>query len=801
MNTVFKCCILIFFFVNGYTQSGPSNRLYKIWDDKPSSNRGSDYSQILARGYPYDKDWEGGSYPIGNGYMGANIFGRTDVERIQLSDKTMAIIGPYDRGGTTSLNELYLDMHHYNVQNYKRTLNLNDALLNVEYVHNGVAYTREYFASYPDNVIALKLSANKKESISFTLRGEIPYLRGKNETNTRMGLIHSKDGLLLLSGNVPLFSLNYETQIRILNDGGQIYTPQDNPQAGVRVENANSVIILIAAGTNYELISHVFLEKDYDKKLNPNLYPHDMVSKKLESAIQLGYEGLKNRHLDDYHQIFTRARITLSNEIPEMTTRDLLEIYKKGNKYPFLEELMFNFGKYLLISSSRKGTLPANLQGVWTQYAVTPWSGGYWHNINVQMNYWGAFNTNMVETFIPYIEYFKAYLPQARKNATEYIKKINKANLSGKDDENGWAIGTGANAYYVPAPGGHSGPGTGGFTTKLLWDYYEFTRDTAYLREIAYPALLEMSIFLSKTLKPSDNGLLLVAPSASPEIRVRDEQGKFTGDHYITTGTTFDQGFVWETYNDLLKAAAILDKKDAFIQAAKEQITRLDPILIGGSGQLKEFREEKMYGEIGDPKHRHISHICPLYPGTLINSSKPDWMNAASYVLEQRGNKTMGWALMHRMCAWARLKKGEQARDAFSHLLIDQTLPNLWTLHPPFQIDANLGVVAGVTEMLVQSHEECIELLPALPEAWKTGNFNGLVARGNFELFASWKNSLLTALCIQSNAGEVCSIKYLKGKIKGITDNAGKKIAFSYYKKNVFSFKTTANNKYTITFK
>ncbi len=800
MKRIVTCVFVLTQILEGLAQTNSYGRVHEIWDDKPSPNRGSDYSRVVSRGYPFDADWESGSYPIGNGYMGLNVFGRTDVERIQLSEKTMAIISPYDRGGFASFNELYLDMHHYNPQQYRRSLNLNDALTSVEYMHNGIKYSREYFANYPSNVIAIKLSADKKGSVSFTMRGENPHLRGINENNARTGQVHTQDGLMILSGIVPQLSLNYETQVKVINEGGQLFSSADNPLAGIRVENANSVVILIVGGTNFELSSKIYLEKALDKKLDPAIFPHDKVTKRMDAATALGFDKLKQEHTDDFKKIFSRAQVELSTEIPTSTTATLLENYMKGNAHPYLEELMFYFGRYLLISSSRKGTLPANLQGVWTHYAVTPWSGGYWHNINVQMNYWGAFSTNMSETFVPYLEYFDAYLPKARKIATEYVQKNNPTLLSNAEDGNGWAIGTGANVYNIPGPGGHSGPGTGGFTTKLFWDYYEFTRDTNFLRNIAYPALLEMSIFLSKTLIPSENGMLLVSPSASPEIRVKDEQGSYNGDHYLTTGTTFDQAFVWETYNDLLKASAILRMENPFLNIVKKQITQLDPILIGSSGQIKEFREENAYGEIGDPKHRHISHLCALYPGTLINSNKPGWMNAARFVLEQRGNKTTGWALVHRMNAWARLKDAEQAREAFTILIKERTMPNLWTTHPPFQIDANLGLVAGVAEMLVQSHEDFIELLPALPKAWKTGRFKGLVARGNFEISAGWGNGKLATAGIKANVGGTCRIKYADARITRITNEAGKKIAFSYDKKNVASFKTTANNYYSVSF-
>jgi alpha-L-fucosidase 2 len=797
-----KEIVLICFVVlctNVFSQQNIMNRVYEVWDDQPAPNRGSDYSIIKSRGYPYDADWESHSYPIGNGYMGANIFGRTDTERIQITEKTLANEGLYGKGGLTNFAEIYLDFNHYNPKNYKRSLNLNEAILNVSYEQDGVQYTREYLANYPENIIAIKLSSDKKGKISFTLRAEIPYRKSANEINTKYGKTFAENGLITLSGNIAHFNVNYEGQIKVINDGGKLIAENSNPIAEIRVENANSVVLLIAAGTNYELSEKVFLEKTNNKKLDVNVLPHEKVAKRINNATAIGFEALKARHLKDYQNLFSRVNLSFSPEVPQVTTKTLLENYKEDASNIFLEELMFHFGRYLLISSSRKGTLPCGLQGVWSQYAVTPWTGGYWHNINVQMNYWGAFSTNMAETFIPYLEYYKAYRPITEEYATEYVKKNNPQALA-EDGDNGWAIGTGATAYVIGAPGGHSGPGTGGFTSKLLWDRYEFTQDTTFLREIGYPALLSMSKFLSKTLKPYENGLLLVEPSASPEIRVKAADGSFSGPHYVTTGTTFDQGFVWETYNDVLKAAEILSAEDDFLSTVKNQINRLDPILIGTSGQVKEYREENAYGEIGDPHHRHVSHLCPLYPGTLINSSTPEWMLGAITALELRGNKATGWALAHRMNLRARAEDAEQAHEVYSVLLKEKTLPNLWSVHPPFQIDANLGLMAGVAEMLMQSHEGYIQLLPALPKAWNTGSFDGLVTRGNFELSMNWENSKISLLKIIAKSGGKCTIKYPNIESTEIKDDAGKLMSYTKEGENRISFNTTQSGTYFITF-
>lgn len=798
--------VLILFSHNSFSQINSAKRSYEIWDDCPAQNRGNDFTIIKADGYPFDKDWESESYPIGNGYMGANIFGRTDNERIQISDKTLANEGLYGFGGLTSFSETYLEFHHKNVKNYKRSLALNEAILYVSYESNGVQYTREYLANYPDNIIAIKLSANKKGKISFNLKYEIPYLKGAEEKNAKTGKTFAEKDLITLSGNIPHFNVNYESQIKLINQGGRIIAKNAAGKSEIEVLNANAVVLFISTGTNYQLSDKIFLEETNNKKLDATILPHENVSKLIKSATEKGFDLIKENHLKDYQKLFSRVNLIISPEKSKETTKAILQKYRNGQYSTYLEELLFHYGRYLLISSSRPGTLPSGLQGVWSQYAVTPWTGGYWHNINVQMNYWGAFNANLAETFIPYLEYFKAYQPKASILATDYIKWSNPSALDAKAEDNGWAIGTGATAYRISNPGGHSGPGTGGFTTKLLWDYYDFTRDTSYLIEIGYPALLGMSKFLSKTLKNTQDGILLVEPSSSPE---QSHNGQF----YNTKGTTFDQAFVWETYNDLLKSAKILHKNDNFLNTVSNQITKLDPIHIGKSGQVKEYREENEYGEIGDKHHRHTSQLCALYPGTLINSSKPKWIDGVSKTLDLRldDNYTIPqgeiygayteWALAHRMNLRARTKEAEKAKMMYSRLIKEFTAPNLWTICGPFQIDGNLGAMAGVVEMLLQSHEDYIELLPALPKVWNKGEFKGLVARGNFEISTRWGNGIYSSLEILSNSGGNCRLKLPFLADIQIKDSTGNIISYTKGSQDKVNFETKKATLYYISLK
>lgn len=759
---------------------------HEIWEATPAPNRGADWSKVVSRGTPYDDDWELWSHPIGNGYMGANVFGRVDTERIQITEKTLHSEGPYARGGLTSFAELYLLFNHGEVTGYRRSLNLDEAIAHVTYQAGGTTYRREHFLSYPDNVLVVRLTADRPGALSLAVRAEIPYLGHEDQ---RTGMVTAADNLITLAGSLPYFSTNYEGQLKVLNTGGTVTA--DRARGLIEISKADSVVLLFVAGTNYKLTPETFI-RPREQKNDPKNFPHAELSARLAAAEALGFADLKQRHLADYQNLYRRVSLDLNPAPSTEPTSRLLEKYQAGDTNTRLEELMFHYGRYLLIASSREKTLPANLQGTWSQYYITPWSGGFWHNINVQMNYWGAMSANLPETFEAYLSFFQAYLPKAREFAKEFVQKHNPDRYV-EGEDHGWIIGTGANAYYLPPPGGHSGPGTGGFTTKLLMEYYNFSRDQKFLKEVAYPAMRSMSVFYSKALTPVGDHLL-IKPSASPEQR-------HNGIHYVTVGSTFDQGFVWENYNDTLILAKELGVEDEFLLTLREQMPRLDPILIGASGQIKEYREEVNYSDIGDPHHRHISHLCPLYPGSLINSSKPEWMQAASKTLDLRGDKVTGWAMAHRMNARARLKEGDKAHAVFNRLIRERTLPNLWTVHPPFQIDANLGAMAGVVEMLLQSHEGYIEILPALPAAWPTGSFSGLVARGNFVVGADWRDGRPTKVTLTSRSGGECRLKSTNSTNAQITDATGTALTTRTTKGQGIAFDTTPGATYHVTWR
>jgi alpha-L-fucosidase 2 len=738
--------------------------------------------------------WERFSLPLGNGYLGANIFGRVDRERIQITENSLE--NPGHLGGLNNFAELYLRFDHAEISGYERGLSLDDGVAYCRYTCGGIDYSREYFTSYPDKVLVVKLTASQAGGLSFVLCPEIPFVKEyaiePGDGGGKSGTVVAGDDTIILSGTMYYYAILFDGRMTVRTESGTIVAGEGT----LTVEDADSAVIVFALGTNYVLDRHVFLEEAPQRKLRPE-HPGDRVAGILQAAVDKGYDTLKARHLADYRALFGRVALEIDGECPDLPTDELLRRYSEGEALPYLEALFFQYGRYLLIGSSRPGCLPCNLQGVWNCHDQSPWGSGYWHNINVQMNYWPAFNTNLAELFTAYVDFYTAFRPRAEAIASQYIRENNPENYVDTAGACGWTIGTGNYAYSISGPGGHSGPGTGGLTTKLFWDYYDFTRDETVLREIAYPALLSMSHFLTKTVRDYD-GKYLTSFSASPEQMIGGKWAK-RAQYYHTVGCAFDQQMIYENGRDFLDASDLLGEDDESVQTQRRQIANYAPVEIGWSGQIKEYAEEHFYGEIGEYTHRHISQLVALYPGTLITRDTPAWMDAAKTTLNERGDDSTGWALAHRLNAWARTGDGNRAYKLLRQLLGNRTLPNLWDTHPPFQIDGNLGGTSGIAEMLLQSHEGYIAILPALPDTWPTGRFAGLVARGGCVLSVAWRGGVAQRIDLLSPQGGRVKLAHsgLGGAV--VTDAAGQRVGFDSETADRIAFDTTPGGQYVIT--
>ena len=800
-----------------------------------------------------DISWERESLPIGNGYFGANIFGRTEIERIQISEKT--VTNPHRfappngicKGGLNNFSETFIDFGHVNtnVSNYYRYLDLETAMSGVAYDYNGVKYTREYFTSYPDKALVIRLDANTAGALSFTLRPTIPFEQdyieegdGKSKHGTVTSMVEDGIGQIELSGKMGYYDIDFLGLYKVYTNGGTVTADTCVNQYGdtdgtIVVSGATNAYIVVTLGTDYELSSEIFTsDATLNNSLkNAGLETFDTTIPTFNTTIEdtrekvLGdmnaieellsgmsfdaaYTTLKDRHIEDYSELFGRVNLDLNFSPADFTatTPELLANYRNGIKSNYLETLMFQYGRYMLIASSRTGTMPAHLQGAWNTYNSPAWSSGYWHNVNVQMNYWHAFSTNIAETFDAYIDYNQAYMEAAEAFADLAIKSGSLSENFGKDGGNGWVMGVAATPFNLSSD---TSPGNLGFTTQMFWDYYEYTQDKEALKEVVYPVLYSAAQFITKVVVEDENGNYLVEICDSPEQYVN-------GSWYYTTGTTYAQSFAYlNNYNLLLAAkelgievtdSSVLTKEEnAVLKTVLEQIDKYDPIVVGLSGQIKEFREEKYYGNLGQWQHRHVSQLVGLIPGNIINSTTPAWIDAAKVVLNERGDADgVGWARAYQMCLWARAFDGNKAHEILGAFINDHVTDNLWDLYDAkynrcFQIEANFGATAGVSEMLLQSSATgYIEPLAALPDAWHTGSYTGLVARGNFEVSASWEDGLAKSFNILSKSGGKVSVSYPSIANAVVRDGNGKRVNCTVDDNNLISFETEKGQTYVI---
>lgn len=761
-------------------------------------NKKQDY--VLAYKQPASttyKGWEEEALPIGNGFLGAKVFGLIGAERIQFNEKSLWSGGPLPdssdyQGGNlqdqygflaeirqalekrdyntakelaeqhlvgpkTSQYGTYLsfgDIHIefsnqgttlYQVTDYQRQLNISKALATTSYVYNETRFEREAFASFPDDLLVQRFTKEGLETLDFTI--ELSLTRdlasdGKYEqekSDYKECQLDISASHILMKGKVKDNDLQFASYLAWETDG-DIRVWSDK----VQISGASYANLFLAAKTDFAQNP----ASNYRKKLDLEQQVIDLV----DTAKEKGYAQLKSRHIEDYQALFQRVQLDLGADFESSPTDDLLKNYKLQEGQA-LEELFFQYGRYLLISSSRDcpDALPANLQGVWNGVDNPPWNSDYHLNINLQMNYWPAYVTNLLETAFPVINYIDDLRVYGRLAAARYAGIVSQ-----KGEENGWLVHTQATPFGWTAPGwdyywGWS-PAANAWMMQTVYEAYSFYRDQDYLREKIYPMLSETVRFWNDFLHKDQQAQRWVSsPSYSPE------HGP------ISIGNTYDQSLIWQLFHDFIQAAQELRLDADLLTEVKEKFDLLNPLQITQSGRIREWYEEEeqhFQNEKVEVQHRHASHLVGLYPGNLFSYKGQEYLEATRASLNDRGDGGTGWSKANKINLWARLGDGNRAHKLLAEQLKSSTLPNLWCSHPPFQIDGNFGATSGMAEMLLQSHTAYLVPLAALPDAWSTGSVSGLMARGHFEVSMRWEDKKLLQLTILSRSGGYLRVSY-----------------------------------------
>lgn len=781
--------------------------------------------------------------PVGNGRIGAMVFGGVEEELLQLNESTLWSGGPvkgninpeassylpqvrkallenedYTKAEmlTKKMQGLYCqsylpmgdilirqDFGGAKPSAYYRDLNLQDAVAHTRFTVNGVKYSRDVFTSAPDNIMVVRLTSSSKGSLTLNISaksllkytlssvaGNEIILSGKAPVNVYPNYYNPKGIDPITYGDTEgCNGMRYQYRVHAEHTGGTVSVKE----SVIQVKNATEVILYVAAATSFNGFDRCPDRDGKDEKA--------LVAGFISKAVKKEYLQLYNSHLADYRKYFNRVDFQIkdttdNHSLTALPADERLKAYARGSNDPGLETLYFQYGRYLLISSSRPGGPPANLQGIWNKELRAPWSSNYTININTQMNYWPAEVTNLSEMHEPLLNWLKSLSETGKVTAREFYHA------------NGWVAHHNSDLWAISNAVGDKGSGDpvwanwamgANWLTRHLYEHYLYTGDTKFLAQKAYPLMKGAAEFTVDWLVEDKDGYLVTAPSTSPENKFKDVNGNEQG---VSVATTMDMSIVRDLFNNVIAASEKLGIDKGFRDTLIAKRSKLYPLGIGSKGQLREWYKDF---EETDVHHRHISHLYGLFPGTEISPLTPNFFQAAKTTLELRGDEGTGWSKAWKINWWARLRDGDHAYKLIRDLMryvepnggkarTGGTYPNFFDAHPPFQIDGNFAGTAGMAEMLLQSHLGYIDLLPALPKAWAEGRISGLKARGGFELNIVWKDHQLSSTDIKSALGLNCMIHSdVPLKISG-TAVISKKIADGYE----LSFQTLKGKTYKL---